>query len=398
MINILNKFKEKKLVFYLALASVVNLLIFEFYFGFHPNNDTDSFIWLIDFFRDPQGLFYYPNRYLNPFYAVVSAKLLFFLPSDISLITINVIFYFGLVFLTYGLIRRVFKNNFIGFVSALIMMTSYAMLRYGLTQVQDMGGYFWFLLTIYVGWRWWEDKKISWLLLGGVAVSFGVLTKESGCMGALFVGVLFLLDKALWRKRFFNFVVFSFFPFITIIINSFRSKDVDYNSLLWFLDAWRIFGPENYTPLKWLGVHVTTYNILWVFIFLGAYYIFKNWRVLDKNIKVYLLAVLPSSFSYYLWSLFISRTVFISAWFFIPIAVYGIYIFSTRSKNSKFLAVVFIFLCLLTPYILQATLRYANLFKVLDVCNKNPVCSWNYFWNNRSNFSTTGDRNYFDYK
>lgn len=392
------KIAGKEIYILLFLFGLINLVVFWRLYGFHTNNDTGGFIDMIKFFRGIDISFFAEPRYLNPLYAVIGSKLLFFISAEQSLIATNIVFYFGLIFLTYGLIRRVFKNNFIGFVSAITVMTGYAMLRYALTQVQDVGGYFWFLLTLYAGWRWWEDKSKSWLYLGGVAVAFGALTKESGCMGALFVGILFLLDNVSWKERIFNFIRFSILPFVTIVINGIRGQDVAYDSARWFIDAWKTYGAENYTLFRWFGVHTSTYNVLWLFIALGLYFLIKNWRNLDRNIKIYLLAVIPSSMSYYLWSLFIARTVFISAWFFAPIAAYGIYNIYIKGRWLRHLAVGMIVVAVVTPYILQSTLRYAALFKIINICKNDIPCSWNYFWKNRGQFSVTGGISDFEYK
>lgn len=393
----LEKALKHKIVLCLAFLATANLVVFSALYGFHPNNDTSGFIDMIKFFRGYDVSFFAP-RYLNPFYAVVSAKVLFFLSPEQSLITTNIVFYYGMVFLTYGLIRRVFKNNFIGFVSAITIMTGYAMVRYALTQVQDMGGYFWFVLTLYAGWRWWEEKNKHWFYLGGIAVAFGILTKESGSMAALFVGILFLLDRVSWKERILNFVRFSVFPFVTIVINSFRGHDVDYNSANWFVTNWKVFAAENVTLLRWFGVHASTYNILWLFIAIGLYFLVRNWRNLDRNTKIYLLAVIPSSLSYYSWPMFIARTVFISAWLFAPIAAYGIYSIYAKGRWFKHLAVGMVVLAVITPYVIQSTLRYATLFTIMNLCKNNIPCTWNYFWKNRGQFSATGDVLYFKYE
>ncbi|KKR34533.1 MAG: hypothetical protein UT67_C0013G0005 [Candidatus Magasanikbacteria bacterium GW2011_GWA2_40_10] len=410
---LIEKIDKHKIILFLFLLATLNLFTFWVLYDFHPVFDTASFIDMIKFFRGFDVLYMSEARYLNPFYAVIGSKVLFFMSPEQSLIMTNVAFYYGLVFLTYGLIRRVFKNNFIGFASAITVMSGYAMVRYALTQSQDMGGYFWFLLTIYAGWRWWENKRRAsmdgarydfvksnkaWLYLGGVAVAFGVLTKESGCMGALFVGILFLLDKTSWKDRVFNFLRFSIFPFATIVLNMFRGQDVNYNSARWFIYAWKGYAVENYTLLKWFGVHASTYNILWLFIIVGLYFLIKNWRTLDGNIKIYLLAVIPSSMSYYLWSLFIARTVFISAWFFVPIASYGIYTVYSKGRWFKQASIGMIILAVVTPYFIQSTLRYGTLFTILGLCKNNIPCTWNYFWKNRDQFSTTGEYLNFDYK
>lgn len=381
-----NKSLHKKMVFGIIIFGIINLLFFHALYGFHPNNDTEGFIYLINFFRG-LDVPLFPNRYLNPFYGVIGSTVLNFVTPAQSMIISNIIYYFGLILLTYGLVRRVFKSNEIGFLSALLVGTSYAIIRYGLTQVQDIGGYFWFVLILYAGWRWWEERRNYWLYLGGVAVSFGLLTKESGAMGALFVGILFLIDGQTIKKKIVNLVKFSVFPFLTLIINQVRGADVGYNSGKWLVDNWHVYAKENYTFLKFTGVNVSTYNFLWIFILLGLYFLIKNWSVIEKNIKIYLLAVIVPSMSYFVWPIFISRTVFISAWLFVPVGAYGLYYIYTKGKWYKYLSIALVVIAFLAPYVLQNTLRYGHVFKIYDDCNKSLVCSWNYFWQNRQNFS-----------
>ncbi len=372
----------KKTLFILA---AINLVVFAWAFGFHPNNDTDSYIFTIEYFRGERAEVF-PNRYLNPFYALVGSSVLFFVSPANSIIITNILFYFGLLFLTYGLLKRVLNSEMAGFFSALLIMTSYTLLRYGLTQVQDIGGYFWYVLTIYAAWRWWEDKQNKWLYVGGLAAALGMLTKESGTMGALFFGVLFLLEKSSLKERFQHFLKFSILPFIMLVINQYRGMTLDYNSGQWFLDNWKVFGPDNYHFIKWFGVNVSTYNFLWLLVLVGLVMIIKNRKELPSNIKVYLLAILLPSLSYFAWPIFISRTVFISAWLFVPIAVYalmGVY------ARYKYLAIALLVVAVVMPYILQNTLKYAHVFQILDICKNNIGCSWNYFWDNRDGFSKT---------
>ena len=382
----MNFLKKHGLLVSLLALGAVNLLVFYYLFGFHPNNDTDGFIYTIDFFRGQDAVFF-PNRYLVPFYPVVGAKLLFFISSVQSLIVMNIIFYFGLLLLTYGLIARVFKNKWIGFVTALLVATNYAMIRYGLTQVQDMGGYFWSVLTMYAIWRWREEKHHGWLYLSSIAVAFGVLTKESGGMGALFAGVIILWGKEGWKKTIKYLVMFAFFPFITVVVNFLRGYDVGFSSFTYLVDTWKAWGPENYVFLRWLGVNVSTYNAVWIAAAAGLILLFKYRRAVDQNIFIYFVAVLPTSLSYFAWPIFISRTVFISAWLVLPLASYGLFKLYERGKLGKYLGVAAVVCLLVAPYALQNTLRYAHVFTIIEECHKNPVCAWNYFWQNRDSFS-----------
>ncbi len=386
-----NVFKNlNKAVALLFFLGVLNLIIFSYIFGFHATSDTDSFILAIDFFKGNSDSIY-PNRYMNPFYPVVASTLLPFLSAAQSIVVINILFYFGIVFLTYGLVRRVFKNEITGFIAALLIMTAYPILRYGLLQVQDVGGYFWFLATIYASWRWYENKDWKWLALGSVSVAFGVLTKESGCMGALFTGFLILSIRSYsWKKKIGLILAFALLPLITIIVNAVRGSEVEYSSAKWFIDNWHIYAPGNYTIVKWLGVNLTTYNVLWIFIAYGSYILIKNRKTLDPQITKYLLLIIPSSASYFAWPMFIGRTVLISAWFFVPIAAFALSHLISRGGKYRLVGIVSVVVCIITPYVLQYIIAYAPLFSILEICDYNPVCSIQYFVEHWHEFSRTG--------
>jgi|GEM_PF-2296846 hypothetical protein len=384
----LNSLKNhKNALIVLVLFVVIFLVVFKFIFGFHPNNDTEGYIYSIQFFR---GEFpdIYPNRYLNPFYPLIAAKVLFFLPPASSLIVLNMVFYCGIAFLSYDLFRRVFRNTVIGLISSILIVSSYPMVRYALTQVQDMGGYFWFIATIYASWRWYEDRHWQWITIAGICTAFGLLTKESGAMGALFFGVLVLLEITSLKNKLWSFTQFSIWPFVTLLINRMRGYDVGYNSYQWLVDNWRIYAEQNYTLFKWLGVNISTYNVILPFFLIGLYLIFKARNTPDKNINLFLFASIPAGISYFAWPLFIGRTVFISAWLVIPIAVYGGFTLVNSGGTKRLIVIAGLVLALLFPTTLQYTLRYAHVFKIYDDCNKKIVCSWNYFWANRENIST----------
>lgn len=372
-----NKIEKISTGWWLIILGTLNLLLFCWLFGFHVNNDTDGFLTSIDYFKGLSDTIM-PNRFLNPFYAVVGSTILRPFGSAAALIITNIVFYYGLIILNYDLIRRVFANKWIAFWSTLLLVTSYSMIRYALTQVEDIGGYFWFLATIYVGWRWWQSKKDAWLYLAGAAIAFGVLTKESGCMGAFFVGILFLFDWQSIKIFLSRLIKVSVLPILVIIVNYWRGQWVGYNSSQWFIDNWKIFSAENYTFFRWLGVNLTTYNLLWILIIVGLVYLICRWPVIERNLRIYFIAILLPSLSYFAWPLFISRTVFISAWLFIPLACYGAWILYD-SLGFKRTILGFLVVALFVPYLLQILLGYNHLFPIIEGCKFNLTCSWQRF-------------------
>ena len=376
---------HKRNLIILVILVFIQLFLYSQLYGFRVNNDTDSFIMSFQFFRG-NGTDIHPPRYLNPFYPLVGSTIFAFLSPEHALIMTNIIFYFGLVLLTYDLIRRVLKNNAIGFLSAVMVMTSYALIRYGLTQVQDIGGYFWFLLTIYCGWRWWEGDDRKWLIVGGIATAFGILTKESGAMGSLFVGLILIAKN--WKNLkslFLNFLLFSIWPAGTLLINWFRGRDVQYNSMQWLVYNWQTYKAYNFTFFKWVSINLSTFNVAWIAVFVGLYFLYKNRKNIDNNLRLFLLVVIPSSLSYFGWSLFISRTVFVSAWLVLPIAAYGIY--ELYNAGYKKISMTLSVLIIVAPYFLQSLIGYTPLFVIIERCDYKIECSFKTFVKSRYHYT-----------
>jgi 4-amino-4-deoxy-L-arabinose transferase-like glycosyltransferase len=191
---------------------------------------------------------FHPNRYLNPLYPVIGATIFRWLSPAMSLVASNILFYYGLLFLTFGLIRRVWKSESIGFLSALMVATAYPMIRYGLTQVQDIGGWFWCVATLYCTWRWHENKQAKWLWLVGVAVALGMLTKESGAMGALFTGLVLLTAKNSLKEKITTIAQAGIIPLVVLVANQlYGTYIIGYSSGSWFHYNWSKFMEENFT-------------------------------------------------------------------------------------------------------------------------------------------------------
>lgn len=371
----------------LLAVSTLNLIIFGFLFGFHPNNDSESFIWTIERFRGLDSPFH-PNRYLNPFYPMVGATIFRWLSPAMSLVATNIAFYYGLVFLTFGLVRRVWQSAAVGFLTAIMIATAYPMIRYGLTQVQDIGGWFWCVATLYCTWRWYENRQDKFLWLTGLSVALGMLTKESGAMGALFTGLLLLTVKdSIWQKA--KHIVYAgIIPLVVLIANQLYGKYIiGYSSGVWFTYNWQTFTQENFTLFRWLGVNATAFNLVWLLAGFGAWRIWQNRATVSSNIKKYVWLVIPTSFSYFGWPLFVGRTVFIGAWLLMPLAAYGII---ELARFKKWFAVIAAGLVLSAPYVLQSVIQYAPLFIIMRECHNSVPCAWNFFWENWHKFSRTG--------
>ena len=179
-------------------------------------------------------------------------------------------------------------------------------------------------------------------------------------MGSLFVGLILIAKN--WKNLkslFLNFLLFSIWPAGTLLINWFRGRDVQYNSMQWLVYNWQTYKAYNFTFFKWVSINLSTFNVAWIAVFVGLYFLYKNRKNIDNNLRLFLLVVIPSSLSYFGWSLFISRTVFVSAWLVLPIAAYGIY--ELYNAGYKKISMTLSVLIIVAPYFcnrLSAILLY----------------------------------------
>ncbi len=364
--------KRNRLLLLIVGFAILHLVVYSVVFGFRPNNDTDSFVWTIERFRGGDSPLH-PNRYLNPFYPIVGVTVFRFLSPVNSLIFTNIIFYVAMILATYGLFRRVFARRLAGVAAVLLLVPAYPLLRYGLTQVQDIGGYAWFVIGVYTAWRWRETKAVRFLWAGGAAVSLGMLTKESGSMSALFMAGLLLehLFRSGLKPTIKAGLVYAILPAFTLVVNQWRGKVLGYSSYEWLMDNWRIYAHE-YTFFKWFGIHLTTFNAWLLLAAIGAYLLWRHRATLSVDIKVYLAAIFLPSLSYLGWPIFMSRTVFIAAWFVLPLAIYPLIHWYDAGKKW-FVGGVIAF-CMVIPYLLQMMLGYMPVFLIMQGCSYRPIC------------------------
>ncbi len=384
-------------VLFLIACTSIYLGIYGAVFGFHRNNDTESYIDTIVYFRGYYGdVLFWPPRYLSPWYAVVGATIFRFLSPAYVLIITNIIALFAVVLGTYGTMKRVFQHTRYALLVALFILTHYAWVRYGLTQVQDLGGYMWYVLGLYTAVRWYttDDKKqrVYWSLLVGVCVSFGLLTKETGAMSALFFAVLVFLRPGIsWIQKGVYAVLGGFMPLITVGINQWRGHSINFTSKEWYLYNWQAFGGD-YTLVKWIGVNVTSFHILGLCALVGIGVFIRRWGSFEQRIRDYFIAILIPSFSYLAWPSFISRTVVISAWCIVPLSVLALEQFLQKNGCWKKVGMALCVTACITPMLLQYTLRYAPMFQLVSFCRYHPVCVWQQFWQERNRFSTSGEQ------
>ena len=230
-------------------------------------------------------------------------------------LVLNSIFYclVGLVF--YLILEIIFKNQRTAFIGTLFLIMNYGIVVFGLHLLVDIGGWLFYLLSLYFLLRYVDSRENKWLLLSGVAVGFGGLMKEFGFLGflAVFVFVVHENYPSLSKivKKTFWPVIFSFSP-VTLVFIYIYFK-FHYSYLDWFgQNMFKVsYFSRTVEYVKSLG---SLFNLLSFFVLAGLYYFWKQRESLVEN-KYYpfIIAVCISALPVFFWPAITQRILFILA-------------------------------------------------------------------------------------
>ncbi|MEI6843437.1 MAG: glycosyltransferase family 39 protein [bacterium] len=250
----------------------------------------------------------------------------------ISWIFMNMFMYVVAGMFFYSLSKKIFKHSVVSFLITLFLVTNYAIIIFGLNYLMDMGGWMFYIVSLYVTYKYLDSEEEKWLWISAVLIGIGGLFKEYSFMGyiPLFGSIIFLywkdyikiLNKVFWT----GFIAFG--PMV--IMNVYSYVAYDYTYLSWFgvQGITYVYKSRIIEYTKALG---SLYNFGW-FIFLGGlYYFVKELKNIRKNKNVLFVSfVILSALPVVLWGAITQRVLFIG----IPatVLISGLYIEKINKK------------------------------------------------------------------
>lgn len=289
-----------------------------------PKVAGDGFDYLnsINFLENGQKYIdFLPNRILTTFGGLTSVIFLskIFRSVTFSWIFINTIFYFLFNFLFYKIVLSIHKNPTVALVSTLFLATNYALISFGLNFLMDMGGWFFYLLSVYLVWKYLETDLRKYILWASVSVGAGLLFKEYVVLGTIPIATVlsyqnFNSDSFLYslKKIFLNSIVSALLALTPIII-LYICVYVKFHYT--YID-WLNTNNERYGDFNKVVEYIKSYgSLLNIFglVFLGGVYSFLNqFKNLDKRIKLYTVAVILSVAPMFIWPGITQRVLFVS--------------------------------------------------------------------------------------
>ncbi len=317
----------------LGLINAAILLVF-----FVPrfnHTDTASYVSTIEYVLGLPGGELALHRILNPLPILIGALLFPLTGGENALIFQNVIFYTLSILLVFLLVHKIYKNEKQAFYGAVIFMTAYPVLAYGLAALTDMSGWFFFLLTALLSLNFLEKPSFKTAALAGLVAGFGMLFKENVAAAPIFFVSLLLITLRQPLKEKIKYILtfglaFLIFPVINSII-------LDHLFSYYYLNTFQELGAGGtaaggfymYSFPRIILEIIRVFLVGWLFVLLGF---FKEFKIKEKQRDRILLAFIPPALSAFLWMCPHNRILFIAFPILVLLGSFGLL---RNLKNPK---------------------------------------------------------------
>ncbi len=287
---------------------------------------------------------------------------IFFHDLAISWLIVDVILYVSAGLFFHSLLKKIFKEENIAFLGSLFLMTNYAIIVFGLGYLMDMGGWAFYLASIYFTYRYLEEAENKWLYFASLAIGLGGLYKEYAFVAyVVLFGVILFKHWRKWRdviKQVFVSGLISFLPFALMNVYTFINYD-HYTYWNWFTYQ-KVYAYQD-RVVEFIKSFGSIYNFAWFLFLPGFYLLLKRYREVFREKRVFFIwLVITSSFAILLWPV-VTRVLFIS----MPAAVLVTCLFIERIEKRMLYILPVLFLYIITNFLMDAF--------ILNFININPI-------------------------
>lgn len=309
-----------------------------------------------------------PNRILTSSLAIGSVGLFsgVFGSVEVGWAVLNIFLFFvaGIVF--YKLISDIFADESVALVAALFFITNYAMVVFALDYGVDIGGWVFYLLSLYFTLKYVRTGEKRALLFSALCIGVGGLFKEYALLATIPIAVVLGYEN--WRNPLVALKEGVFPALIALaplgIVHVWVYLKFNYT----YMD-WLSYGSESYTYSSELVEYIKSfgslYNVLAPLVIVGVYCFFRYQEELlvDKKTQIFIVSVVLSVLPVFIWPAITQRILFITMPAAILVASFAI-------KKYKKYSIVF--LVLLAMY---ATISFTMDSIILPYVNIGPILS-----------------------
>lgn len=289
-----------------------------------------------------------PNRIISTYLGLRSIMLINVFVNNlfVSWLILNSFLYIAMGMSFYSLLIKIVDNARTAFLGTLFLMTNYAAVIFSFNYQMDIGGWAFYVATLYFSYKYLETRCDKWLWTATLLVALGGLFKEYAFLAyTVIFGLIIFVEWRRWGemiKKIFLTGLLAFIPML--IINLYAFFKYHYTYLNWFIPATQLY-PELNRPIEYLKSFGSLYTFGW-FLFLGGLYLFlKRFKETLRDQKLlFIWLVVISSLAVFVWPV-VTRVLFIT----LPAVVLISSLFIKKFDKWWYLVVL-----LLIPYVLSS--------------------------------------------
>lgn len=266
---------------------------------------------------------------------------LFFGSIAISWSVLNGILFVGMGMFFYSLLMRMFKEQEVAFLGSLFFMANYAPISFGMAYMMDIGGWFFYVASLYFSYLYLESEEGSdrWMYLSSLMIGVGGLYKEYAFVAYVIVfGLLVFKNWKNWKQIIWKTILtllLALGPFG--IMNAYTYFNFhEYTYWDWFLHNQNSYTYQN-RVVEFIKSFGSIYNVAWPLFIAGLILFIKRiknafsmWKM--DNDVLFISLIIISSLAVLLWPV-VTRVLFIS----IPGIVLVSLLYIQKMKNRKYI-------------------------------------------------------------
>lgn len=315
---------DKNLI--IVLAGVFCLFLTSFVLNPQPQGDSFSYLEAIDFLKEgvkPEGLVF--NRIITTFGGLWTIILLSGFSGSVlgSWFALNTFFYFLTAIVFYKILVLLFDEGKAAILGVFFFAGNYAILRFGLNFLMDLGGWTFYIFSLFFVLKYAKFGNKSDIMLASLMVGIGGLFKEYAFLGIIPIAAILIYEN---RNSFLNLLKAAALPSLVALIPIISV----------YLHAYFNFG---YTYLDWFNTNQAYYhydsriieyiksfgsllNFLGVLFAGGLVILIKERELLEPRIKLFLFSIFVSFLPVFFWPAITQRLLFISVPFVILVSCF----------------------------------------------------------------------------
>ncbi len=228
----------------------------------------------------------------------------------------NIIFYFISVMVFYQILKLIFHDTKTSFLGAMFFAGNYAIITFGLHFLMDIGGWTFYLASLFFTLRYAKFSERRDLLLASFFAGIGGLFKEYALLSIVPIAVFLIFEN---KKSLTGLIKKSFLPALlaTIpigILYLYVYQRFSYSYADWVVVSYTYEYSMSFVLrikeyIKSLG---SLYNLLAVYVLAGAWFAWKERNEIDNRIKIFIISCVLSCLPVLFWGGITQRILFIT--------------------------------------------------------------------------------------